>query len=137
MAMNPRLFVYGSLIRASTHLKAQQLRAEADFLGTGAMQGQLFRVSWYPAMIEAGDPQSLVHGEVYQLHDPEVSLLWLDAYEGIQPGRASVSDCDVYERVIRPIRMDSGSGQELDCWLYLYRSSVESFERIETGRWQL
>ena len=31
---------------------------------------------------------SLVHGEVYALKTPAVTLKWLDAYEGILPGRA-------------------------------------------------
>ena len=65
---------------------ATRLRTEARLIGAATIQGRLYRVSWYPGVVDSADPGQRVHGEVYALADPVKALAWLDAYEGIVPG---------------------------------------------------
>ena len=84
--MNPHLFVYGSLLSAAGHPNGERLRGEARLIGEASIPGRLYRVGWYPGLVEAAAGSARVHGEVYALNDPASSLAWLDAYEGIVPG---------------------------------------------------
>jgi gamma-glutamylcyclotransferase (GGCT)/AIG2-like uncharacterized protein YtfP len=83
----------------------------------------------YPGLVEAADADGLVHGEVYALSNPAISLQWLDAYEGIVPG----GDQNQYERVERTVRLASGG--TVVAWVYLYRRDVRRFRLIADGRW--
>ena len=68
------LFVYGSLTTAAPHPMGERLRAEASLIGPATILGRLYKISWYPAMVASTDPNDVVHGEAYRLHDPEQSL---------------------------------------------------------------
>jgi gamma-glutamylcyclotransferase (GGCT)/AIG2-like uncharacterized protein YtfP len=70
-----------------------------------------------------------VHGEVYALNSPAVSLKWLDAYERISPDNAN----NDYERCKRMVSLASGG--ELKVWVYLYRASVRGLPEVPDGRW--
>jgi gamma-glutamylcyclotransferase (GGCT)/AIG2-like uncharacterized protein YtfP len=71
-----------------------------------------------------------VHGEVHALHNPDRALAWLDAYEGIVPGKRDENE---YERAERPVRL--ASGEEVLAWVYLYRADVAKLSQIPDGRW--
>lgn len=124
--MNPFIFVYGTLMSHTRTEKALQLGREADVVGPATIAGLLYRISWYPGLVEG---PGLVHGEVYKLREPARSLVWLDAYESIVPGRAD----NEYERVERMVQLDAGNG--LTAWVYLYRRDVSAAERVAEGRW--
>lgn len=124
--MNPYLFVYGTLLSHTGKEKSLQLAREADLVGPATIRGLLYRISWYPGLVEG---EGCVHGEVHKLRDPERSLSWLDAYESISPGRAD----NEYERVERQVRLAAGSG--LTTWVYLYRRDVSAATRVADGRW--
>jgi gamma-glutamylcyclotransferase (GGCT)/AIG2-like uncharacterized protein YtfP len=128
--MTTRLFVYGTLLSTARHPMGTRLRREARLTGPGKIEGRLYSLGRYPGLVEVDGVGSLVHGEVYALRTPAVTLKWLDAYEGILPGRAEESP---YERVVRPVRLDSG--ETLNVWVYLYRKSVRLRPEIEGGRW--
>lgn len=128
--MNPHLFVYGTLMSHTGTEKSRALMAEADSLGAATIPGVLYRISWYPGLVEAAG--STVHGEVFRLRDPARSLVWLDAYEGIVPGDAA-GNRNEYERVERAVRL--GSGTELAAWVYLYRADVTGCAPVADGRW--
>jgi gamma-glutamylcyclotransferase (GGCT)/AIG2-like uncharacterized protein YtfP len=128
--MNAHLFVYGTLLSAAGHAKGARLRREARLLGAATMPGRLYSLGRYPGMVEAAGPEPLVHGELYALRTPAVSLEWLDAYEGIVPGKPELSP---YARVERPAQL--ASGETLDTWVYLYRRSVEARPEVPGGRW--
>lgn len=130
--MTPHLFVYGSLMSAARHPMGEQLRSEARLVGAATIQGRLYRVSWYPGVIESADAEQRVHGEVYTLGDPDRTLAWLDAYEGIVPGKRDGSE---YERLDRPARL--ATGEEIAAWVYLYRKDVAGFALVPDGRWAL
>jgi gamma-glutamylcyclotransferase (GGCT)/AIG2-like uncharacterized protein YtfP len=131
VAMNPNLFVYGSLLSAIGHPSGERLRSEASLLGAASMPGRLYRVGWYPGLVEAAAGASRVHGEVYALADPAGSLAWLDEYESIVPGREAGNE---YVRAERAVRL--ASGQDITAWVYLYQWDVTGQQRLEDGRWR-
>jgi gamma-glutamylcyclotransferase (GGCT)/AIG2-like uncharacterized protein YtfP len=132
--MNSRLFVYGTLLSTAGHPMGARLRREGRLLGQGTIQGRLYSIGRYPGLVEApGSPrpaQSLAHGELYALNTPAVTFKWLDAYEGLVPGKPELSP---YERVERPVRL--GSGETLTAWVYLYRKSVRARPEVLGGFW--
>ena len=128
--MNPHLFVYGTLLSTAVHPNGARLRREARLISTASIPGRLYRIKHYPGLVEGTDPNELVHGEVHALNNPVSALTWLDAYEGIEPGKEDQSE---YERVERPVR--PVSGEHVTAWVYLYRKDVAPFRLIADGRW--
>lgn len=128
--MNPHLFVYGSLMSTARHPMGDRLRAEARLVGAATIQGRLYRVSWYPGVVEGTDPAQRVHGELYALEAPGRALAWLDAYEGIGPGHLATAE---YRRVERLVRLVSGA--EIAAWVYLYQKDVSRLPLVADGRW--
>jgi gamma-glutamylcyclotransferase (GGCT)/AIG2-like uncharacterized protein YtfP len=128
--MNPHLFVYGSLRSSAGHPMGARLRREARLVGAATIQARLYRISWYPGAVASADPGERVHGEVYALDNPGRALAWLDAYEGIEPGK---QDQNEYERAERPARL--ASGVEIAAWVYLYRKEVAGLSAVPGGRW--
>ena len=128
--MNPHLFVYGTLLSTAGHRNGARLQREAALIGEASMPGRLYRVAHYPGLVEGADPKLRVHGEAYALRAPAGTLKWLDAYEGIQPGKP---DRNEYERVERPVRL--ASGEQITVWVYLYRKDVTRLRLIPDGRW--
>jgi gamma-glutamylcyclotransferase (GGCT)/AIG2-like uncharacterized protein YtfP len=128
--MHPLLFVYGSLLARAHHPMGTRLRQEARLLGQATIQGRLYCLGRYPGLVEAAEGSYPVHGEVYDLKTPAVSLKWLDAYEGIVPGKP---DRSPYERLDRPVRL--ASGETIAAWVYLYRRSLRSRRELPDGHW--
>lgn len=130
MLINARLFVYGTLLSTAGHPMGARLRREARLVGPAAIRGRLYSLGHYPGLVEAAEARSLVHGELYALDTPAVTLRWLDTYEGILPGRRMDGP---YERCVRTVQL--GSGGRADAWVYLYRRSVRLRPQVEGGRW--
>ena len=130
--MNSYLFVYGSLMSTVGHRMGARLRREARRIGAATLQGRLYRVSWYPGAVDSPDPAQRVHGEVWTLDDPKVALAWLDAYEGIVPGR---SERGAFRRVERQVWLATGA--EMAAWVYLYKKDVARLAAIPDGRWSV
>jgi gamma-glutamylcyclotransferase (GGCT)/AIG2-like uncharacterized protein YtfP len=107
-----------------------RLRREARLLGQATIAGRLYSLGRYPGLVEAADGQYAVNGEIYALSRPATSLRWLDAYEGIVPGKAALSR---YARVERTVRL--ASGETCTAWVYLYRSSVRARTEVLGGFW--
>jgi len=122
------LFVYGTLMAATRHPMAQRLARESRLVGNGTIPGRLYDLGSYPALVETVEGDGEVHGEVRALNNPAASLPWLDAYEGIVPGRDSE-----YERVARRVRLEDGG--EVTALVYLYRAPVTGRRLIESGSW--
>lgn len=126
--MLQHLFVYGTLMSATRHPMAARLARESRLVGPAVIRGRLYDLGSYPALVEAGADDGVVYGEVHALTNPADSLPWLDAYEGIEPGR----ECE-YERVERAVQLDEG--HELAAWVYVYRAPLTGRPLIENGRW--
>jgi gamma-glutamylcyclotransferase (GGCT)/AIG2-like uncharacterized protein YtfP len=127
--MNSRLFVYGTLMSRVSHPMGTRLRGEARLLGEATIEGRLYSLGCYPGLVEAVEGQYTVHGEVYALSSPAMSLHWLDVYEGIVPG----NPLSPYVRVERAVRL--ASGKSCTAWVYLYRRSVRSRPEVLSGVW--
>jgi gamma-glutamylcyclotransferase (GGCT)/AIG2-like uncharacterized protein YtfP len=128
--MNRHLFVYGTLLSNAGHAMGDRLRRDASLVGEATMPGRLHSLGRYPGLVETPGAESVVHGEVYALTTPAVTLMWLDAYEGIVAHRPDESP---YARVARPVRL--ASGETLTAWVYVYLGSVRTRPEIPGGRW--
>lgn len=128
--MNPNLFVYGTLLSTAGHPMGARLRRQARLIGEASIQGRLYDLGRYPGLLASADAPWKVHGELYALDSPATALKWLDAYEGIVPGRHDRND---YERVQFPVCL--ASGETISAWVYLYRKDVRRLQAIEDGRW--
>jgi gamma-glutamylcyclotransferase (GGCT)/AIG2-like uncharacterized protein YtfP len=129
--INPRLFVYGTLMSCASgsfgKAERERLAREARKLGEGTIQGRLYRLRYYPGLVASEDPDELVHGEVYALMQPERSFTWLDAYEGLMPGGRGD-----FERIERPVKLATGW---VTAWVYQYCRPVGQLPMIPGGRW--
>lgn len=80
------------------------------------------------------DDGSVVHGELYHLHDPDTTWPWLDAFEGVTRGVTSVTEPDAYVRTTVTATGPEGSAAG---WIYLYSRPTDGLERIVSGIWHL
>jgi gamma-glutamylcyclotransferase (GGCT)/AIG2-like uncharacterized protein YtfP len=103
------LFVYGTLRSEFNNPYARRLRNEGSLIGPAVVSGSIFRVQHYPAF--RPEPAGLVHGELYRLSRPEVTLKALDEYEG-----------EEFERVVVN-----------DLWIYRYKQALPEESRIVSG----
>ena len=82
METEPRhLFVYGTLMRASSSPYARLLEVRAQFVGEGWTPGRLYHLGRYPGAVFSDDCANKVHGELFLLRGNTL-LAALDAYEG-------------------------------------------------------
>lgn len=130
-AVNPLLFVYGTLLSSIDHPMSRRLGREADLVGAATFAGRLYRVSWYPGLVD-GDDGAVVHGELVRLHDPARTLVWLDEFEGVTRGAASVTDPHEYARAERAVQTPSKTAT---AWVYLFRGKLSGLTRVDDGRW--
>ena len=135
MADTRYLFVYGTLMSGAGAAlgESQRLRLarESDSLGPASIaHAQLYDLGRYPGAIAGGGEDDLVHGEAVLLSTPEPTLKWLDAYEGVAPGK---EDANEYDRTICAVRL--AGGEAIDAWVYLLRAVPARAQRIGDGRW--
>jgi gamma-glutamylcyclotransferase (GGCT)/AIG2-like uncharacterized protein YtfP len=107
--MPDTLFVYGSLRSEFDNPHTRQLHKEADLLGPATVRGSIFIVGHYPGYQR--EPDGVVRGERWRLHNPMKTLRDLDAYEGARYSRIEVE----------------GN------WIYAYTGVVQAPCRIESG----
>ncbi|HEX5276840.1 MAG TPA: gamma-glutamylcyclotransferase family protein [Fluviicoccus sp.] len=99
-----------------------RLAAEAHWLGKAVVRGDLYRVSWYPALMPGN---GRVIGDVYGI--PEHLWIDLDRFEGIEGPDPE------YRRQVSPVQM--ASGLWLDAWVYWYVRSVADLTPVSGGDW--
>lgn len=126
--LNPRLFVYGTLRRESGDRMAELLDRHARCLGRARARGRLYDVGAYPGLKEALSSDDWVHGELYELHDPELSLPELDGYEGCGPEDPPPH---LFERRLEAVY--PAGRDPVRCWVYFYVPSVDEGRRIPSG----
>lgn len=122
------LFVYGTLRRGCTNAQARALHEASDWLGVGRARGRLYRVGWYPAFIGA-QGEHWVTGDLFRLHDPELILPALDAYEEAGPGFAEPHE---YLRAAVEVERPGGF---VTAWTYFYNWPVDGYALIDSGIW--
>jgi gamma-glutamylcyclotransferase (GGCT)/AIG2-like uncharacterized protein YtfP len=107
------------------------LGREAELVGPATFTGRLYRIAWYPGLVD-GEPGDVVHGELHRLHDPQQVFVWLDEFEGVTRGASSVTDPDQYARTERAVRVGADN---LHAWVYLYLGPLGEAARVSDGRW--
>ena len=129
------MFAYGTLLSADVGLMGRPQRSrlarEARLLGAASTEGRLYDLGRYPGLVLPGGAGEIVHGELLELATAALTLRWLDAYEGIVPGRHPYND---YERSHRPVLVSDGR-EPVMAWVYLYRGGVANASLIPSGRW--
>lgn len=128
------LFAYGTLMSWATSALGVDMRArlkrEARSLGAATTAGRLYSLGAYPGLTEPLVATDVVHGEAIRLHATNVTLKWLDEYEGIAPGHERANE---YARIVRPIRLANGT--QIEAWLYVYLADISQARRVPGGRW--
>ena len=82
--MVPELaFFYGTLMTGFDRRRRLGMDSRMSFRGRGWIEGALFDLGLYPAAIPATGRK--VHGEVFELIDPQAVLPALDEVEGYRP----------------------------------------------------
>ncbi len=113
------LFVYGTLHpdRAPEEMVADVKRLV--LVDAATVQGQLFQLDEYPALVRKPEATDEVHGFVFELpNDPEL-LARIDAYEGFIPDAPETS-LFLRERIHATLPDDS----VVTAWAYLYNRQL-------------
>lgn len=88
---------------------------------TVQVPGKLYDLGWYPGIKLGDDPDTSVTCEVIEVDN--VRLEKLDSYEGYVPSSPEQS---LYLRTYL---------DQFGAWIYVYNSSVDNYEAIESGDW--
>lgn len=111
------IFAYGTLRLNAQHKMAKKLAAAASLVNLGYIsKAKLYKIDWYPAMIQEGTEDDIVVGDIFHFED-ESLLLELDEYEGI-----NVEPYE-YRRELVKAHTDGG---EIECWVYWYNIPLPS-----------
>lgn len=125
--MSEYLFTYGTLRLNQSHPMATFLAENANLVGLGILpNAKLYRIDWYPALIETGNENDEVIGDLYRLND---TAAWakIDEYEGIGTGEPPYE----YRRAKVKIKTEK---DVLESWVYFYNVVLpETAELIESG----
>ena len=128
LAMNPNLFVYGTLLSTDRHPKGERLRARRVWSGRDN-PGQAISLGRYPGLSRLPAGRARPRRGLCAQRAGHL-LAWLDAYEGIVPGDQERND---YARVERVARL--ASGEDITAWVYIYLKPVALAHLISGGRW--
>jgi gamma-glutamylcyclotransferase (GGCT)/AIG2-like uncharacterized protein YtfP len=129
------LFVYGTLMTQAQGELGADMRARlvsaGQWLGPATIPGRLVALDGYPGLIAPVAIADVVHGEVFELTDPEAVFKWLDDYEGMA---SEPSPDDAYDRVLTTARLASGG--DVRAWVYRYCADTAGAKLIPSGRWE-
>lgn len=128
------LFLYGTLMSGARGVLGTEerlrLARESDSLGPASLVGaHLYDLGDYPGVLLSGDLDAIVHGELVLLDKPQVTVLWLDEYEGV----VHEADDNAYDRLVREVRL--AGGEAVDAWIYALHATPSHGRRVVSGRW--
>lgn len=125
------IFVYGTLRQGYENPHARRLRAMTIFLGTATLRGELYLCTGgtfpYPVARYLPGAETLVVGEIYDLHHDDEILHELDRYEGVGPGFPEPQE---YVRAVVSVLCNEGPRE---AWCYLANHPVATASRIPSG----
>ena len=125
--MVPELaFFYGTLMTGFDRRRRLGMDSRMSFRGRGWIEGALFDLGLYPAAIPATGRK--VHGEVFELIDPQAVLPALDEVEGYRP---DAIDTSLYVRRKTGVHLEDGTDAE--AWVYFYNAPLGAAPRIDSG----
>jgi gamma-glutamylcyclotransferase (GGCT)/AIG2-like uncharacterized protein YtfP len=122
--MTNLLFVYGTL-RRSLDGKPHPFLSECEYVGEAYFNGKIYDLGAFPGAMLSDNPNDLVKGEVYRLHQPEPLLAALDLYEG------AVGLDRLYRRELAEVVLEDGC--RIGAYIYIFNHSVNGYTRIESG----
>lgn len=116
------LFVYGSLRRCADTPMSRWLDFNATWVGQGQVNGQLYYLGSYPALLLDDSLGLQVVGDIFQWpHDQGASLLaYLDDYEGI----VNHAENNEYNRVTTRVTHAAG---HLLAYVYVFNRELSSY----------
>lgn len=124
------IFVYGSLKKGFyNHSLIEPFEKIAD----GTINGKMYSLGAFPAIVLTNDPNELIHGEVYDVNTVS-GLRRLDCLEGYDPN----SEDNFYDRV--PVDCETTTGEIIKVHVYCFKGrSAERLsekEQIKNGIWR-
>jgi gamma-glutamylcyclotransferase (GGCT)/AIG2-like uncharacterized protein YtfP len=119
------IFVYGTLRRDTNSEMHHLLAKNAEFVSDATYRGKLYQIDYYPGAVPSDDPNDVVEGEVYLLHQADVVLPLLDRYEECVPDFPEPNE---YSRRKQTVLLKNG--RTVTAWVYLYNHSTEGLELI-------
>jgi gamma-glutamylcyclotransferase (GGCT)/AIG2-like uncharacterized protein YtfP len=125
MISNEYVFVYGTL-RRNTNSEMHHLLAKyAEFVSDAIYRGKLYQIDYYPGAVPSDDPDDVVQGEVYLLHQADIVLPLLDRYEECGPDFPEPNE---YNRQKQSVLLKDG--RTVTAWVYIYNHPTEGLEPI-------
>ncbi|HPA34934.1 MAG TPA: gamma-glutamylcyclotransferase [Chitinophagales bacterium] len=123
--MSEYLFTYGTLRLGQSHPMADYLAKNAELVGLAMLpKSKLYRIDWYPALIQTQDESDEVIGDLFRLKNDE-ALVKIDEYEGI--GEPPYE----YRRELVHVKTEVN---DLESWVYFYNIPLpENAELITSG----
>ncbi|MGD9000643.1 MAG: gamma-glutamylcyclotransferase [Granulosicoccaceae bacterium] len=132
MSRTQLLFLYGSLLEGTGHQQVDRIISRfTRVLYQGYVQGQLFDLGDYPALVTSDRPGNRVFGAVVELSRASFNLHLLDRFEDYRPNDESNS---LYLRrrimvTCLPLK------REVEAWCYVYNRPVRPDMLIRSGQW--
>lgn len=117
------LFAYGTLLPDCRPPALRGLCERLELVGRATADGVMYDLGPFPGVVPGA---GVVHGVVLRV--PPDAWSTLDDYEGCAP-----SDDPLFRRVLARARLSTG--QELDCWLYVYARDVTARCIVVGGDW--
>lgn len=106
---------------------AKKLAAAASLVSLGYIKNaKLYKIDWYPALIQEGTDDDIVVGDIFLVED-ETLLSELDEYEGVGVGEPPYE----YRRELVDVCTE---GENIQCWVYWYNVPLpHNAQLIESG----
>jgi gamma-glutamylcyclotransferase (GGCT)/AIG2-like uncharacterized protein YtfP len=124
--VNELVFFYGTLMAGFDRRRRAGIDDKLRYMGRGDIQGALFDLGLYPAVIPAADGR--VWGEVYEMTEPSTVLAALDDIEGY---REDDPDRSLYARARTDVTLPDGTRAQ--AWVYFYNAPLGKAQRIPSG----
>ncbi len=121
------LFVYGSLMRDLQDTQQEIWMQSASYLCKGHFPGELYEVAGYPGATHSPTARLQVHGELFEILDPEL----LDSLDRYEECHASSPRPHPYRRRIVPIQ--GHDDFTIPAWVYLYQADTSGLQKIDEG----
>ena len=122
------IFVYGTLRKEASSSMSQVLSSYCDFYSKGYMQGQMYEAGGYPGVVESGNPEDVIYGDIFSINSPGILLPILDEYE------ECTDDFPLpHEYVRKKMSISMPDGSSLSAWVYVYNHDVAGFKLVESG----
>lgn len=117
--MSEYLFTYGTLRLEKSHPMAEYLAKNSVLVGLGEIScAKLYKIGWYPALVETSCKNDKAYGDVFDVNDIEV-LRKIDEYEGIGVGSPPYENKRVKVKTKTELK-------EIEAWVYFYNLDLPS-----------